>query len=256
MNAPGGPPTQPATHARFLTTDLSLLAAIADGTIDGGSGRRDAALETMVQRVWPPIYAAARRMGHDAEAAAELTQGFFVDVVLGRGLLAHADPERGRLRGLLLRALRHYAIDRHRRRTARPDGDGLPIHELHREESMIRAGEPLDAEMAFDRRWAMAMLEEALARCEQRFRRRGLDRHWAAFERFDLWPSVHASERPAHAQVAAAVGFSSAAEAANAVSLVRRHLRAFLREVVGETVREPEAGEREHRWLLQVLGVA
>lgn len=106
---------QPATHARFVTTDLSLLAAIADGS----GPRRDRALDALVQRIWPRVYAAARRLGRDPEAAAELTQGFFADVVLGRNLLAHADADRGRLRWLLLRALKHYAVDRHRRRAAR-----------------------------------------------------------------------------------------------------------------------------------------
>lgn len=46
----------------------------------------------------------ARRLGQGAEDAVDLTQGFFVHLLV-KGLLARADPKCGRLRNFLLTAM-------------------------------------------------------------------------------------------------------------------------------------------------------
>ena len=78
-------------RARFATTRWSLVLAVADRT-DRAS---EAALAALCELYWFPIYAFIRRSGRAADAAADLTQGFFTAVV-EKGFFAQADRDRGR----------------------------------------------------------------------------------------------------------------------------------------------------------------
>ncbi len=102
--------------------------------------RRHAALEELLGRYWRPVYCYLRSKGHDGEAAKDLTQGFFHEVVLGRGLIQQANRARGRFRTFLLTALDRYATSLHRAEKAKrrmPQGglvrlegiDGLNVPE-------------------------------------------------------------------------------------------------------------------------------
>lgn len=64
---------------RFATTQWSLVLAARAGT----EGEARQALESPCQAYWYPLHAYVRRRGHDAEAARDLTQAFFTDL-LGR----------------------------------------------------------------------------------------------------------------------------------------------------------------------------
>jgi len=75
---------------------------------------RDRALAGLLTRYWKPVYCYLRRKGHDNEAAKDLTQGFFCDVVLDRGLVERAQRAKGRFRTFLLTALEHYVASVHR----------------------------------------------------------------------------------------------------------------------------------------------
>src|SRR5690606_5942543 len=167
-------------HARFETTQWRLV----DELRGPDPALRARALEALVGRCWPPVYAALRRMGRGPDEAAEVTQGFFADVVLGRGLFEQARWERGRLRTLLLTSLTRYLIDRRRRAAARGSGRVVSLEggELEREERIIAGTDGLEPEVAFERRWALAHLQEALRRCESHFLSHGRAGHWAIFE--------------------------------------------------------------------------
>ena len=57
----------------FVTTHWSMV--LAAGRSD--TPRAQAALETLCQSYWPPLYAYARRRGHSPEDAQDLTQEIF-----------------------------------------------------------------------------------------------------------------------------------------------------------------------------------
>jgi hypothetical protein len=59
--------------AQFATTHWSTVLATGD---IASPGSREA-LERLCVTYWYPLYAFARRQGHDAEGAQDLTQGFF-----------------------------------------------------------------------------------------------------------------------------------------------------------------------------------
>jgi RNA polymerase sigma-70 factor (ECF subfamily) len=238
------------THIEFSTTSWTLIQALQAGNDDG----RIAAMQALVRQYWPTVYATLRRMGRSREVAAELTQAFFADVVLSRDIFGRADAQRGRLRTLLLTALKRYLIDQHRRSESRPDQDGLALAELEREESYLAREGERSPEEIYERRWAMAALEEATRRAERYFIDSGQHRHWAVFEAQVLRPSLAGASPPPLAELAERFGFASAVHVASATKVVRKRLRLLLREVTAETAVEPEDQEAEYRRVVELLG--
>ena len=228
------------TYDRFRTTRWTEIRAL--GQADEVS--RQKALDALVTRYWPAVYAHLRAQGESRNAAAELTQAFFAEVVLERGLFDRASQERGRLRTLLLTALRRFRIDQHRRRTARGTNVTIPLERLLDEDAKLGLREPASPEGrgraadpdSFERRWALGLLEEALRRCEAHFRTGGRERHWQLFEARVLRPAATENEPEPLATLAGSLGFDSAALAAAAVQVVKRRTAALLREVVAETL--------------------
>ena len=237
------------THAKFATTSWTLVAALQDEDHPG----HDEALEALASRYWPPVYASVRRMGRNRQDAADLTQAFFADVVLGRRLFDHAEAKRGKLRTLLLTALKRFMIDEHRRRKCRPDEGCLSLDALEREERFLAREPEVDPEEAFERRLAMVQLEEALRRCERSLVDGGLDKHWAAFDAFAVKPAIGAVSPPLLAKLAKELGFASAVHVASALKVVRKRIRLLLREVVAETALDPADQEAEYRQVVALL---
>ena len=83
-------------RARFATTRWSLVLAVSNGADETSDG----ALATLCELYWFPIYAFIRRSGRSADAAADLTQGFFTAVV-EKGYFGQANRDRGRFRSFL-----------------------------------------------------------------------------------------------------------------------------------------------------------
>src|SRR5262249_47610222 len=86
--------------------------------VEGAAGERAPDLDALARSYWRPVQAwlraSARCAGGEADDAA---QDFFVWLI-ERARLATADPARGRFRALLKTMLRHFVVDRERRRSA------------------------------------------------------------------------------------------------------------------------------------------
>ena len=234
MTAPTGP-------SSFATTRWSVVVAA------GGPAGTDAraALETLCRTYWYPLYAYARRRGvarHDAE---DLVQGFF-GLLLERGAVAAADPQRGRFRAFLLTAFQRCAADQYARRTAQKRGGGVKTLSLDFDDGESRfATEPtheLTPEREFERRFALALLARALDRVAAE-----------RLEDADLLPFVggRGDSRP-YADIAAARGTSEGAVKV-AVHRLRARYRECLRAEVRETVAEDADVDDEIRHLLDVV---
>lgn len=237
------------TNAPFRTTQWTLISALSGAD----EKARGAAMEALAERYWPPVYAALRRMGKGREEAAEITQAFFAEVVLQRALFDRAAPERGRLRSLVLAALKRFLIDRARRRAARGGGRMVALEALEREEAMVAASGGLEMEQVFERRWALATFEEALRRCERHFISNGRAGHWSVFEARIVRPALGGVEARALREVSAEAGFRTPADAAAAVQVVKARLLALVLEVAAETVEDAAEAERESEEVLGLL---
>jgi hypothetical protein len=104
---------------RFPETSWGIVLATR-ASADAGR-----ALEVLCRRYWPPVYASLRRKGFEPATAEDLTQGFFLHLI-EHGIVARADPRRGRFRSFLFGALRWFlANDRERLRALKRGGDSV-----------------------------------------------------------------------------------------------------------------------------------
>lgn len=229
----------------FKTTHWSIvIAATADSKL----------LEDLLARYWGPIYAYIRRSGYPREQAADLAQEFVAQVVLERGLIERADPERGRFRTFIKSALRNFLIDQHRRSTARgraPAGGAPVITGMDLED--LEPAEHEEPASAFDRQWATTLLDLALKRVEQDCAASGQEVHWAAFKSAIIDPAVRHSTPARLEDLAAQLGVSSADRISSMIQTVRRKFKRVLRDVVAETLAEPGHTEDELNELRRFL---
>lgn len=149
----------------FQTTRWSLILRARQPDAVGRE-----AIEELLAAYWQPVYAFYRRLGADAETAADLTQGLFAHL-LTRDDLAAAAPERGRFRAFLATCARHWWMNERARATSAKRGGGVTPLPLDRGETEAwLATEPvhgLDADAVFERRWAQTVIERALWQLEQ-----------------------------------------------------------------------------------------
>lgn len=237
--------------ATFQTTTWGNLAVLDSGTEE----QKRSALQVLINRYWSPVYANLRARGCDTDSARDLTQAFFVEIVLGRRLFERAVEERGRFRTLILTALRRFEIDQHRRSSARGGLVTIPLESAQAEETWMSSHHANHSpDDLFDRRWALAVLQDALRRCEQHYLLGGRSAHWKLFEARVLHPAVMNTAPHPLAELRRQHGFPSEAAAAAAVQTVKRRLITLLHEVVAETVGSGTMIEAEVGDVLHLLG--
>src|SRR5207249_7861126 len=134
------------------------------------------ALEKLCRIYWRPIYTFVRGQGVTPAEAEDITQGFFAQLLERRSLDA-VRKEKGRLRSYLLGALKYFLTDEQRRAMAIKRGKGqrlIPLEELRADEGIeMEPADPVTAEMIYERRWALTVLERVLSRLKDEYRAAG-----------------------------------------------------------------------------------
>ncbi|EDY18630.1 RNA polymerase, sigma-24 subunit, ECF subfamily [Chthoniobacter flavus Ellin428] len=171
----------PVPHS-FQTTRWTVVRR-AVGNDDAAAQK---ALSALCEGYWYPIYAFVRRSGKSPHDAEDLTQGFFARL-LERDMLATADPTKGKLRTFLLSCARHFLADEHDRANAQKRGAGLisSFDAVQAEERY--AIEPVDnltPDRLFQRRWALALLEQTLETIAAEYAAEGKAELFAALRPF------------------------------------------------------------------------
>lgn len=222
------------TAAWFQTTSWSLV-------ISARGSRAD--LEMLLRAYWSPVYAFIRRKGYAHHDAADLTQEFLSEILVGRELITRADPMRGRFRSFLKSALRNFLIDSHRRSSSKRAAPAGPIASVDAttEEAGAggRVGRDEEPGAAFDRQWAAAVLALAIERTEAECRHDGLNQQWDAFRAVVLAPLNGRVKAPSMEDLAVTLGAASAGQVSNMIQTVKRRFRKVLQQVVAETVSDP-----------------
>ncbi len=219
---------QPETASRFHTTSWTLIV---------GARASRADLQELLSVYWSPVYAYLRRRGQDPHDAADLTQGFLSEVVLDRGFVERADPNRGRFRSFMLSALDRFVIDEHRREFGR-EGTRPKILIPSDPEALAQA-EPdvvADPAQAFDRQWAATVLDVALHRLEEACHRDGLAPHWRVFEARVVHPAVTGVDPASIDSLVTSGDARGPEEVSSMLHTVKRKFRQVLRDAVAETV--------------------
>lgn len=218
---------------------------------DKSSPQSQEALETLCRTYWYPIYVFARRQGHQPHDAQDLTQEFFVRL-LQKDYLEAVEPERGRFRTFLIMAFKRFLANEWDRRRAQKRGGGqtpLPLDpELTENRYQDEASIPMAADLAFDRHWAVTLLDQTLARLRDEYQQQGKS---AEFEILRQFLAV-GKDPVSYREVADQLGQSEAA-VKTAVHRLRRRYRAVFRDAIAQTVTAPAEVEEEMRHLLQVL---
>ncbi len=242
-------PPGAAEGGRFLTTRWTMVLEA------GGDGpQRDEAMEQFARAYWHPIYAHIRKRGRDPEAARDLTQDFFAQL-LEKGWLACVERRETRFSTLLLTILNRFLASDYRRQSSEKRGGGLvPLSlELAAAEHWLEA-EPRTEETpetSFERRFALAVLASALARLEADMRSAGRARLFEA-----LSPFLSREPEPGEYEVAGqSLGISRPA-VASAVLRLRREYRSVVRAEVAAGLTDPKQVDEEMKHLAEALGGA
>ncbi len=147
----------------FATTQWTLVLAAQDGT----DTQARQALGDLCNAYWYPLYAYARRRGHDAESARDVTQAFFADL-LERKALHGLDPAKGRFRAFLLASMRNFLSHERERTMALKRGGGSVTLSLDTADAERRFHQEPVAELTpdqiFERRWGLTVMERAMNR--------------------------------------------------------------------------------------------
>ena len=208
------------------------------------------ALAWLCESYWRPVYGFIRRRVPNPDDAADLTQEFFARA-LDRGYLAQARPDRGRFRSFLMAALTNFLSNEADRHRAIKRGGRVRILsiEMNDGEACLEPASPDDTpERIFERQWALAVLDAALARLRQDCAAKNQTR---LFERLQPYLS---GDHPAarYADVARELDMSEGT-LRTAMSRLRKRFAKLLYEEVAQTVAEPGEVEAELRYLIGVV---
>ncbi len=238
-NASGGPDA-------FVTTQWSVVL-----TAQGASPAADAALENLCRTYWRPIHGFVRRDGIGPEEAKDLTQGFFA-LILERKDFQSVRQEKGRLRSFLLASLKHFMANERRDAAAIKRGGSrtlIPLDEIESyDPSEFDRSEMLSADLLYDRRWALTVLERVFARLREESQRSA---NAPLLERLNTLLSDE-PDRPSQAEIAREFGMTENA-VKQAFHRLRQRYRQVLREEVAHTVATPAEIEDELRHLIAAL---
>jgi RNA polymerase sigma-70 factor (ECF subfamily) len=239
------PRTTAASH--FETTHWSVVLEAR-----GSSPDSRAALESLCQAYWYPLYAYLRRRGSSIDDAQDLVQAFFVGLIEKR-VLSIADPERGRFRSFLLASLRNFTANERDKQQAKKRGGGtLPFRIDGSAGESRYCGEPghdITPEQLYHKQWAVTLLDRVMELLRDEFSRRGQEHQFECLKRFLAGRSSESS----YVEVASELNLTRAA-AMSAVSRMRRRYREILRTEIGRTVSHPSEVDDEIRGLFESLG--
>lgn len=239
-------PTSSGQNSAFLNTAWTEVFAAGRA----GAPNSSQALEALCRHYWYPIYAFLRRWGYDRQKARDLTQGFFA-YLIEQSLLAKADPHKGRFRSFILGSLKIFVSNQQVRERALKRGGGAQIVSIDEQTAEGRyLYEPVSnitPEKLFDRRWALELLGEAMARLQSEYSRAGLADNFKI-----LQPYLVGEEHNSFAALATQLNKSEGATRV-LVCRLRNRFRNLIRNMIADTVLTPEQVDQEFQDLLAAL---
>lgn len=230
------------TGARFPETAHDLLSALREP--DGPKYR--AALSTLCQRYWKPVYMYVRTtLAKSNEDAKDLTQAYFL-WLLESDSLEKFEPARGTFRGYLKVTLRSFVGHEEKALGALKRGGGVHIISLEGgfpalEEvfSDLRSADP---EKSFEQVWVVELVQRAAERLRERYRSR---KNETAFRIYEDYVLSQATPRPTYQQLAQRYGIKER-EVETHLETLRTELRREIRLELAELA--PDEKSLEEEW--------
>lgn len=220
----------PSCAASFDTTRWSVVTAAADPV----SPKAAAALESLCRAYWYPLYYYIRRKGFSGADAQDLTQEFFCRLI-GKNYLQSVDRKAGSFRSFLLASVNHLLANEWDKSQTLKRGGGHEFISFDVEDAEDRFAQEASVNdspgRAFDRRWALTLLDRALARLRDEFNNAGKLRQ---FDLLKVFLSDLAGEGD-YATLAGPLGLESGGVAV-AVHRLRQRYREIVRSEIAQTV--------------------
>ena len=247
MNAVPG--TLQEGGAIFASTHWSVVLLAAQNESPEAA---QAALATICQSYWPPLYTFLRRRGHSPANAQDLVQAFFVNL-LEQNSFSHVNRDKGKLRTFLLGSLQHFSANEQDRANALKRGGGqqiVPLDEHYAEaEAAVRTVGDADATVSYDRTWAATLLDQAWECLRTAMATEGKEA-WLN----EIKPLLLGGPEPTptQEQVAARLNLHPST-LRTALQRLRQRYRETLRAEVARTVCDASEIDEEVRYLHRVL---
>jgi RNA polymerase sigma-70 factor (ECF subfamily) len=180
------------------------------------------------------LYVFARRLGHSAEDAEDLTQGFFARL-LEKEYLKSTQPEKGKFRTFLLTAFKRFMATEWQRAGRLKRGGGQQVISMDAVDTENRyLAEPVDQmspEKHFDKQWAIALLDRVMLNLQREAESAGKAELFA-----ELKPSLTGEQdRASYLQVGERLAVSEGALRVAAHRLRQRY-RDLLRQEIAQTL--------------------
>jgi RNA polymerase sigma factor (sigma-70 family) len=233
---------------RFPPTRRSVIEAAR--SID--SEERERALEALCAAYWKPVYKYIRlRWNRPADAAQDLTQGFFMEL-LERELLDRFDPKKSRLRTYLRLCVDSFVMneDKAGRRLKR-GGNVLHVAlDFPGAEEELGAAvmdpaaipSPESLEEFFEKEWVRSLFALAVEELRELCLAKERERTFLLFEAYDL----DGNEKISYEQLAQEYGIPLT-DVTNALAWARREFRRIALERLREICGSEEEFQRETR---------
>jgi RNA polymerase sigma-70 factor (ECF subfamily) len=217
---------------------------------DPDGPQAQAALEQLCRTYWYPLYVFVRRQGRSVADGEDLVQGFFAKFI-EKNYLAGVEREKGRFRSFLLMAFKRYAANEWDRDRREKRGGGRGVVSLDGPDTELRysieATQAASPEQAYERQWALTLLDQVLNRLEAELDLPGKRNIFGALKMF-----LNGEKGASYAEVGAKLGMSEGAVKV-AVHRLRQRYRDLLRLEIANTVGDPGSVEDEMRHLLAAL---
>jgi RNA polymerase sigma-70 factor (ECF subfamily) len=209
-----------------------------------------AALEDVCRAYWFPLYSYVRRCGQSPQDAQDLTQEFFCRL-LQHNWLDAADREKGRLRTFLIVAMKRFMANEWRRASALRRGGGqapVQIDAAFAESRYAADTQAVSPDEAFDRQWALTLLELTMNRLRAECSAAGAD------ENFESLKGCLTAARGSldYADLSRRLRVNEVA-ARVAVHRFRKRFREIYREEIGQTLADGVDLDGELRHLAAAL---
>jgi RNA polymerase sigma factor (sigma-70 family) len=232
---------------RFVTTQWTRVLEAR-----GDSPEAKAALSDLCAAYYAPVFAFIRRDALNEDAARDRTQEFFARLLARQGI-STVDPQRGRFRSFLLGAVKHSLAEMrdHEQRLKRGGCKAMESIEPGTDTSPgLQLPDPnaLSPDREFDRKWALTLLDRALATLAQEHKAAGKADQ---FEVLKPWLTGD-TENISQAEAAAQLGMNEGAVKV-AIHRLRRRFREVIKNEIGQTVSDLAQVDSELHYLLEAL---
>lgn len=233
----------------FPATEWTQL----EGVRQGQAEERQAAIATLLERYWRPVYVWLRKQGYPPEVAEEYTQGFFCDIVLERDMIRRADRTRGRFRTFLLTALKGFVSDAYRKKHAIKRNPAGSLVSLDFGQVSMEGPVLTSPDAAFDFMWASNLLDRVIEQLRREYQAKDKEAHWKVFSAKVLRPILDGTPDPSYESICQDLGVPDVHKAAAMTTSVKRRFRTVLRQMVRPHVESDPEVDDEISELLAIL---